>query len=339
MSISQENIDISVFQTRLKYELITNCLDSIESITPNDKFLLVYDISYPLSILKRLSSIESDSDLDNDTVIRISYSILNSLAHYRHYFTTKMHCSTVIIAYSSDESIYNDFEKVTKLIRKILNLFKKTIFIEKLDENIKFIYQHICYFTCMNVFISNGISKRKCRIVYIGNNQLFLQMLRIDREMIHIKHNSIDHGINLFNNYLYNDSNEKDLEIMFNSDLIAIILSVFGFKNGYPKLDSIKHKKVANIYKQIITNCKESESIDKDNCKYLFNNIKINDKEFELIILRLKSLDVDFQNKLFTLSKSLLKIWTSKLHTTSVQSINDYIRSDVELNYEWLGFN
>lgn len=336
MSISEETINIACFQTRLKYDQLNQSLNTIEDRSPNDKYIIVYDIAYPISVIKRISSVENDSDLSNETLIRIAYGLINSAAHYRHFLSTKLYSSSVIIMYSSDETVYEDFSKVISIIRRVLNLFKKTIVIEKLDENIKNTYQHVCYFTCMNIVVTNNAAKKKCRIIYIGNNDLFLQMLRIDRDMFHIKYEYINTGINLFNEYLGIDNS---LDVHFNSDIVTICLAIFGYKSGYPKLESIKRKKVLNIYKQLIFNCKDLNSIDKDECKYLFNNIEISNNDYNLFNLRLKSLDVDFQNKLFVLSKSLLKIWSSKLQTNKTQSINDFIVSDIELSFSWLDFN
>jgi len=338
MSITQEMIDIACYQSRMKYETLNDYIigGNISDISSfNNKYIIVFDVSYVLSVLKRISSVDTDTDCDNETIIRIVYGLLNSVGHYRHFFTTKMHCSSVIIMYSSDKTYYDDFSKTMNLLRKILNLFKKTIFIEKLDEGSKFIYQHVCYFTCMNISITNSAAKRNCKIVYIGNNDLSLQMLRIDRDMINIKHNHIEHGLNLLSRYICGDKFDKDIN--HNTDLIGVILSIFGFKHGFPKLESIKSRRNLIIYKKLIENCNTRDSIDKDDCNYLLDNIPLNDKDKELVTLRLKTLDVDFQNNTFSLSKSLLAIWSNKLHSKSTNSINDFVRIDgVDLNFSWL---
>lgn len=337
--ITQKEIDMSFFQTRLKYsdmELNINNIN-IKDLSLSDKYLIVYDISYPLSIFKRMNSIENDSELDNDIILRIVYTLLNSVAHYRHYFSNKMKSTSVIIMYSSDDSIYKDFSKITNLLRKILNLFVKTIFIEKLDEESKYIYNHICYFTCMNISISNNSIKRKCRIVYIGNNQLAMQMLRIDRDMIFIKHNYISTGTKSFFDFIDESDNKMDNLYYHNTELIGIILSIFGFKHGFPRLESLKRKKIINIYKQILDNCNDLDFIDKDNYNTIIKNIDISENDKKLIGLRLKAIDIDFQNKTYSLTKSLMKIWESKIHTKSLQSLNDYNNfNDLELQSNWL---
>lgn len=340
--LTQKEIDMTMFQTRTKYSDIESCInkDNIKDLSIKDKYIIVYDISYPISILKRMTSIETDMDLDNETVLRISYGLLNSVAHFRHFFSTKMKCSSVIIMYSSDESVYKEFGKITDTLRKILNLFVKTIFIEKLDEESKFIYNHICYFACLNITLSNSAASRKCRIVYVGNNQLAMQMLRIDRDMIFIKHNHISNGTKIFFDFIYDLENEIERITYHNTDLIGFVLSIFGFKHGFPRLESLKRKKIINIYKQIIENCKDVDIVDKDNYNDLIKNIQLSESDKQLIGLRLKAIDIDFQNKLYSLTKSLMNIWSSKIHTKSLYSINDFTQfNDIELQSNWLNGN
>ena len=337
IKIDKKYIDIACYQTRLCYTDLNYCINNnnIKNLTLNDKFIIIYDMSYVLSIFKRLASIENDSELDKDSITYIVYGILNSVAHYRHYITRNLHCKSVVIIYSSNEIYYNDFSKIMELIQKILNLFHKTIFIEKLDKEQKFLYQHLCYFTCMNITISNSTVNKKCRIIYIGNNNLSLQLLRIDRDAIFIKHKFIDFGINVFYNFI---NNNKNIIISHHiTDLISVMLSILGFKHGFPKLNFMKRMMNIKIYNTIVENCKNIDIIDKDNYLELIKGLPLSDSEKNIFGLRLKMLDADFQNKTFILSKSLFKIWTNKIHSKSIYSLNDIINNnDIELQVNWL---
>lgn len=333
--INKENIEISCFQSRLKYSELDNLFQSgkVGEVSISDKFIIVYDISYVLSTFKRICSIEDDSSMDEESVVRLTYNILNSIAHYRHYITSKIRRTSIVIVYSSDETIYDDFSRICVLLQKILNLFGKTIFIEKIDNKSKHIYQHLCYFTCMNISSINNSIHKRCRVVYIGNNELSMQMLRIDRDMIHVKHNYVDCGTDIFFKSIITENN-NDISYV-NTDTIAVLLSLFGFKHGFPRLESLKNKKMSTIYKIIAINCKEF--VDKDNPDSIITNIQLNDKDKELFKLRLKLIDVDFQNNVFVLSKSLLKVWSSKINTNSIHSFNDYNKyKDIELQFNWL---
>ena len=336
---NSDNINIICNYSKFKYsnfdEFITS--NPIGDILPTDKFIIVYDLTYILSMFKRICNIDNDATLDEETITHLSIGILNILAHYRHYISTKIKCGSVIIVYSSDESFYTDFDKIFTFIRKILNLFKKTIFIEKLDKESKYIYQHICYFTCMNIASTNNAINKRCRIVYIGNNILSMQMLRIDRDMIHVKHNYIGAGPDIFFKDICSNEGKNMMEIIVhkNIDLITSVLSLIGFKNGYPKLESIKNKKVSRLYDIMVHNCENG--VDKDNFISIIQGLPLSIKDVELFSLRLKILDVDFHNQTYKLSKTLLKIWSSKIHTNSIHSINDFTKfNDIELSVQWL---
>ena len=340
--ITSEKIDIACNYTKLQYGVMDAFIATgkLGPIDIKDKLIIMYDMSYTLSLLERISDITDGvgfndaNDMDLELKMRLVYGILNSVAHYRHYVTSKMQKSSVIILYSSDSSYYIKYSDSFSLINRILNMFRKTIFIERLEDETKFIYQHIAYFSAMNVSSLNLSNNKRCRIMYIGNNPLAYQLLRIDRDMINIKHGYIDCGTDIaFKSDIINI--DEDIIGRRNIDLITSMLAIFGFKHGYPRLDSIKRKKHVNIYDIIYGNC--IGGIDKDNSQSIICSIEMSESDKQLFDLRLRTLDVDFQNKLFSLSKTLLKIWSSKIDTKAMHSLNDYMKfDDLNLNINWL---
>ena len=339
-----EKIDIACNYSKLKYSVIDYFMNTNKTgtIGPNEKVIVMYDMAYTLSFMEGISGLSKESGYsdkleDEKTIIRLVYGILNSIAHYRYYITSKIKRNSVVILYSSESSYYIRYERTFTMINKILNLFRKTIFIERLEDEIKFIYQHVAYFTAMNIVSLNlSAGDRRCRIMYIGNNELALQMLRIDRDMISIKHGYIDCGTDIA--FKSESLHLDEVSLAFdgkNVDLIIPMLSIFGFKHGYPKLESVKHKKNLSIYSVICNNCKSS--VDKDNPSSIVTGLNLTKSDEELFGFRLKTLDVDFHNKTFILSKTLLKIWSSKIQTGSLHSFNDFFEfDDMRLNVQWL---
>ena len=342
--LENSKIDIACNYSKLPYSEMDKFISSGKTgaIDVKDKFIIVYDMSYTLSLLENICGISKesgfvDSDLDDLIITRLVYGILNAAAHYRHYVTSKIKRGTVLVIYSSDSSFYVKYEKTFAKINKILNMFKKTIFIERLEDETKFIYQHIAYFTTMNISSLNiASSDRRCRIVYIGNNPLATQMLRVDRDMISIKHGYIDCGSDIA--YKSDLIMLDDVALAFdrkNVDLITSLLAIFGFKHGYPKLDSIKRKKTSILYDIIYKNC--INGVDKDDYQSIIEGLDLSSEDVKLFNLRLKSLDIDFHNKTFVLSKTLLKIWGSKIETKSIHSFNDFYEfDDMRLSTQWL---
>lgn len=337
-----DKIDTACNFSKLKYSELDEFIENgkMGEIDHNDKFIILYDMSYVLSFLDNICNIDksgfSDSDQDIKIIMRLVYGILNSVAHYRHYVTSKLKLRSVVILYSSDPSYYAKYDNTFKKINKILNLFRKTIFIERLEDETKFIYQHMAYFTTMNIVSMNQAAGKRCRVMYVGNNTLAMQLLRIDRDMLHIKHNYVDCGSDIFFKPM-GLNNVNQLESHYkNIDLITSVLALFGFGYGYPKLDSIKGKRVSKIYDVIVNNCKEF--VDKDNYQNIISGLEIKSNDIELFGLRLRSLDVDFHNKTFALSKTLLKIWSSKIQSNAIHSFNDFFKfdDDMILNVQWL---
>jgi len=340
--INKENIDISCNFTRLQYKLIDDFIASgkIGKVEVTDKFIIMFDMSYLLSMLEHVSKIEitsgfNDSELDNDIIMMLVYGILNSLGHYRNYIQTKLRLRTVVIVYSSDPEYYVKYSKTFGIVNKILNLFKKTIFIERMKDETKYLYQHMAYFTAMNVSNSNGLNNKRCRILYVGNNQLSSQLLRIDRDTINVKYKHIDSGLDIYFKENISESTDKLSVNNRSVDLITSMISILGFKHGFAKLKSVKNKRFESIYSTIFKNC--MEFVDKDDYTTIVNDLNFSLQDTELFGSRLKSIDVDFHNKTYSLSKTLLKIWSSKLDTKSIHSFNDFVEYDgIKLNVNWL---
>jgi len=342
--IDKDKINIACNFTCLKYEKLVNFFNSGEiSVDKNNKFLIFFDISYLLSVLENISKVDADtgftdSNLDKYDLVKLIYGIINSAAHYRHFVSSKLRCSSVLIIYSSEDYYYQRYPEVFKYISKILNLFKKTIVIEKLEnDSIKLIYQHIAYFTAMNISLMNNKINKKCRIMYIGNNELAAQMLRVDKQMIHIKHDYITSGLDVFF-YKYitpEEASSAELFMFMSPNIVTTLLSLLGFKSGFDRLQSLKNKNSLKIIKTIIDNSKDE--IDKDNINMILRNIKLSEEDIELFRLRLRLIDVDFLNNLYTLSKKLINIWSSKLETNKIHSFNDFVEfKDLTLNIQWL---
>ena len=342
-NIESKNIDISCNYAKIKFSLLDSYINSdecINKITHLDKFIILFDMSYILSTLESICDSNKDNsdftdvNLDESKIMRLVYGILNSVAHYRHYISDKLSCKSVIILYASNAKYYISFDKTFKKISKILNLFKKTIFIEKIENESKFLYSHVAYFTAMNILSLNNAINKKCRIMYIGNNALSFQLLRIDRDMFHIKHNYIESGSNIFFKDFIGKTNTIE-NTFINIDLVTSLLCILGFSGGFPKLDSMKHKRISIIYSIISNNC--LDIVDKDNYSSIVKGLNLSNNDLSLFGLRLKLLDVDFHNKLYSLSKTLFNIFNSKIETKSIHSFNDFFKfNDLILNVQWL---
>ena len=343
--VTSEKIDIACNYSKLQYSKMDELIKSekMGEIAATDKFIIMYDMSYAINLLESIcgfskESGHSDSDFDNLIVVRLAYGMLNSVAHYRHYITSRVCRGSVLVVYSSDPELYTRYAKTFSMMTSILNLFRKTIFIEKMDQPSKFMYQHIAYFTAMNISTLNlNSGDKRCRVMYIGSNPLAFQMLRIDRDMIHIKHNHVECGTDIFFN------NPDILKIPHTGvglnphsiDLITTVLSTMGFRNGFPRLTSFKGKKTSNIYNVMLMN--NRNYVDKDNPSEILKGISVTQSDIDLLGLRLKSIDVDYQNNTYALSKQLLKIWSSKVHSKSLHSFNDIFEfDDLTLNIQWL---
>jgi len=338
--LENEKIDLSCNYSKLQFAKLTEFFENeLDESYKKDKYIVMLDIAYILRFMESIHNIDEhsnfkDSELDNLTITRIVYGILNTAAHYRHFINDKVGCKSVLIIYSSDSTIYDRYSITCSKVCSIVNLFKKTIFIEKLDNEMKYLYQHVAYFTATNIASMNAKIGKRCRIMYIGNNMLAMQMLRIDRDMIHVKHDYINHGPDIFfgSSGLKLDTvidNYKDL------DLISVLLCILGFKHGFPKLESLKHVRSTKIYNILIQNT--MEFTDKNDIPSLVDGIKINQKDIDLLGIRLKVIDVDYMNRLYVLSKDLMKIWESKIDTKAVHSFNDFfVFEDLLLNVNWL---
>ncbi len=340
--ITIDNINISSHSVKAQYALLdtTNiCGEPLKEISEvSDKFTILFDVSYMISILDRICDLDDDFTdelVDIETITKLAYSIINTSAHYRHYIFSKMKRRNTIIMYASNAEHYDQFAKTFSLIVKITNLLRKTIFIEKVSGPKNFLYSHIAYFTADRIRSLNVANGRRTRIMYVGNNPMASQLLRIDREMVHVKKKSVKCGLEIaFASSILNLKNMGLIDKR-NTDLISCILAVIGAKNGFPKLASLKGQRNEKIYYTMFENC--LDGVDKDNPESIVKGLNLPPVDSKFFVSRMKMMEPDFQNKTYTLTKSLFKVWQSKIATNAMSSFNDFFENnEIELNINWL---
>jgi len=327
---------------KIKYADLEKEFGQLKVDPATDKFVVLFDLSYHIGVLEsftmdkdhpEIKPLSSDEELSEEFAVRIVYHLLNNVAHYRHFIFSKLKCGNVIVIYSSDPKLYVKYPNLFKRIEKLLNLFKKTIFIEKLDDNVNFIYQHMAYFTAMNLMGINNSAKKKTRIIYIGSNYLASQLLRIDRNTIFISHKSFQSGMDFFFGTRKIENTPTGYR---DANLITSVLALCGVPGIYHKLESLRGLKYQLLYHIIKTNC--ANFVDKDNPTNITNGLYLSANDEGFFKARLQALDVDFHDKIYSLSKSMMNVWSSKIHTNQVYNINEHFRlNDLNLNVAWLG--
>ncbi len=341
--ITKDSIDIACNSSRLQYATMHeyNSQNNSEIFSQGDKekYLLVFDMTYIINMMERIAHVESDfvdRQLEDGLTLRLAYGILNSAAHYRHFFYKHLHSRSVLILFASDPTHYERYENTFKVMLGLVNMFKKTIFIERMDNVNNLTYMHLAFYTAMNIFNANAeFNKKVSRVVYVGKFQLASQMLKIDNKMIQISRGKIMHGLDIG----YNSGSLRIESPTFienrNTDLITTMLALVGFKHGFDRLESIKGKRTKQMYGTVVSNC--TDCVDKDNNGMIVEGLGLSDFDLNLFNFRLRQLDSDFQNHLFILSKKLLTIWESKLKSNEIHSFNDIIElDDLSLKTNWL---
>jgi len=337
--ITEKEIGAATNVAKFKYADLDKELAVLKIVPVEDKFVILFDISYQLGMLDffgkdgdKVDPKWTDSKLSEELMMRIVYSLLNSVAHYRHYIQTKLRTNDVVIIYSSDPNLYDRYSKTFDRISKLVNLFKGIIFIEKIDNAIPFIYQHMAYFLAMNVSSMNNTKNKKTRIIYIGQQQIAPQLLRIDKGLISIRHKQLSIGSNaFFSSYEIENSPPGYRDI----NLITSILAINGVRTVYPKLDSLRGVKAKLIYRIIHNNC--ANFVDKDNPTNITNGLYLSEQDEGFFKGRLQALDIDFHDKLFALSKQLINVWSSKIETNQIYNLNEQFKfQDLTLNVSWL---
>jgi len=332
--VTENEIGVATNIGRFKYAELDGALTKLKVDPTTDKFVILFDISYHLQFLEFISKDEklTDKSLSEELLMRLVYGLLNNVAHYRHYVSSRLKCGNVIVIYSSDPKMYVKYPEVLKRIEKLLNLFKKTIFIEKLDDNIEFIYQHMAYFTAMNLMALNNTVKKKTRIIYIGQNQLAPQLLRIDRQLVSIFHKNLNIGPDKF----FDDMKIENTPPGYRDvNLITSMLALCGIRGVYHKLESLRGVKSKMLYHIIHGNC--SNFTDKDNPTNITNGLYLAPNDENFFKTRLQAIDIDFHDKIYALSKTMFNVWSSKIQTNQVYNLNEkFSVKDITLNVGWL---
>ena len=303
-----------------------------------DKFMILVDLSYPLSMAKnmgRVSSEWSDKEMSHGTRIRLAYQLINLAGHYKHYVSSRMKRRSTIILYCSDPNHYDEFKHTLSIVSKTVNLLKKVVFIEKIaDEVGKYTYLHLAYFSISRIIEINRKSNTKVRVMYIGNNMMMTQLLNLDSTMIHIKNKYIKDGLDVFFDSEILSLN-TDIIDMRDPILIPAVLGVLGFRHGFKSLSSKKRRKKVDVYTTIYNNTKDN--VDYREPEYMLGGLGLSDKDIDLFKLRVGLINPLFHSGLYATLMKMFKVWESKIYTKRIHNHTDeFIIDGVRLHLEWV---
>ena len=212
------------------YKLKYSVLDSF-SLKNIDAFHINFD-----SIMKAYTKYYSTSPelKDTDLTYTICSSMLNLVAHYRHYFS-KNDMNTCIYMYMSKEN--KEFEDVSKLNSIICKYIPKVYFIKTFDSNTNVYMKYLCDRYRNNIILTKNIFD----VLLVSDSTSVIKANK-DKSVFYDKNN-------LYSKYL-----KKDYSGNISYELLPIVFSFTEKGSGCKPIKGIGPSKILKIMDKALEN-------------------------------------------------------------------------------------
>lgn len=270
----QTYIESLLNANKIRYSILDSM---VKQIKINSNVVLYFDVNSLLDILFRSNNLENVHTISKEDYFTISSQLINTVAHYRHYFYSRHQKSTIIYLIYTDElpskyflSLYKEYKKDFINLRNNKDN-KATLNLQNnIKRNIKLV-DMLCQYIPDVFFIKTGKNeigstmqylietdelKNHTNLIYTNDK---VQYQLINNDNTYIINNKQDKSLFITPNNLYKVLTKKD-EIIISSELYKIILSITGFKKynitgikGIQNLKAIKLLEKA-IDKDILLN-------------------------------------------------------------------------------------
>ena len=294
---------------KVKYEYLDNVINKkIDAVHINIDSIINDYIS--MNITSKLSSENS-----NSAIFSITSSILNTAAHYKHYFTKNKTNAIIYLYYYKDKYDLSYIDTVIQLIKTICNFIPGIYMIKSPEKEVRISIKYFCNKHNKNIIISNY----KPDITLVDDD---ICVIRINNKNSHIYYDKQ----NFYNKILSDD----DFSTILSFDLFPIVLSYLGC-GEYQKTKSIGKKKFIRyieklIESRIIENRYYSDIVD------FINDIRISGERLQ---------NIDNETAVSNFYDLNINYLYNKVNQSTLNKLDDYIiikyadKSIQELNVKY----
>jgi len=173
------NLDVIANTFKLKYNVLDKTFSKFNS--KKYRYLLVIDISKILDIMSA-TIIKKQLMVTNTQKTKLMISILNIVAHYRHYYFNNPRCSNSILLYCQTQEKYHEYKEIITELNSIIQFLPNIILLPDLQDRSRgnrYFYTHVVAYIISHTNKISHNNNQELILNILGNNPLEYQFLNI----------------------------------------------------------------------------------------------------------------------------------------------------------------
>lgn len=329
---------------KVKYEELNKTFKNLPKIQKKRRYLMLIDMGKVINILYDITS-KKNLVVTNKEKGLILVSVLNIVAHYRHYFHSVLKASNSFVLYCTNPDDYENFSDIIKDIYEFAKYIPSFIVIPKMNTKNKYYYSHLVGYIIDYCNKSAKIKNKELNLVCLGNNPITYQYRSICENTFFIAHNSSKNKVfeyrSIWKEYLLDDFRFD--AVKYNLYLDKLLYPYLIYHRGYTDskypvtgIGGTRSTTRANMLFEFIDLNRNTlkDDIEERYGKFLGlgeDDIK-NCKEI------LKRIYYYYNPNIKNFIKDFLKSWNQKLHDKKISNVNEYydLFSDNNIIILWL---
>lgn len=335
---------------KIKYEKMNEYFEIyFKNIKPRKKILILMDIGKIINVLMIIAK-KNSMIVTKKQKQKILISVLNIIAHYRHYFYSVHKCTNSFVLYCSNIDHYDEYDDIIEEITNITKFIPGIIAIPRIETENKFYYIHLVAHIIEYVKKLTNSMSRELVVFCTENNPLEYQYLMIEPNTFYCRTSAINDIILDYKKiWEKNGFNNKECLLSLKNSLglrNLLIPYLISFKR-VPELNDNLYKSIKPNFtikerEEFILNVLERSKFDSNNIVDIYlNYLPINDESKLEFTNILKSILYISNTQIKPFIKELIKSWNQKLTDKKIMNINEFseVLNIYNINIMWLQEN
>lgn len=337
-----EYLERSMSSFKLKYVDLEQWFPKNENPEVQKRYIIPFNIS---SILQVISEMETQLNDNLNYTFHAAISLLNIVAHYKRFYSSRLNMKTTFIIYSHSYDVYQINKEVLEKLKTMCDFIPGIIYIDYISDKPN-IYPHIAY-ALVQLLTSTYNAQKTQSIIHVYSThgidyQLLFSTNSWENRIIKIMpwktkietKNMMMSKVFGTKEFYSKSTYKSEIETM----LIPFGLYMNTIVKGPNPLLNMKgqrkDKRLESINKFLIENQGKTDTELFEN----FKNELIHEKDQSMYTRYLEEHDYHMNKHVLEIAKSLLNLWSSKIKDHDAINQNDKVRllKNHDLRLNWL---
>ena len=313
---------------KIKYDTLNQSFKNISNKERNKRMVMAIDIGQIMKVLFKITERKNLVVTNKDKGI-IFVSILNIVAHYRHYMSSVLKMENSFILYCSTQEMYDNYSEIIKDLYDFSKYIPNFIVVPKIKSKNKYIYIHTLGYLINSTKSISDKERKETYVICMTGNKAVYQFGKITKNIYYmncVSEKSIIKYEDIWTKQLLIDDNRfRDIKYAYKLDNLLFPYMIYHKKitdTDYPieGKNALRYETRTNQIFEFINLNKSSMDITTDYGKFLGleNKDVENCKKIENEILFYKNASMK------PIISNLAKSWNQKLYDKKLNNINEF---------------